>query len=493
MTKTPAIALHNVSFRYPGAAHESLSHIDLEVACGECIVLTGASGCGKTTLTRLLNGLAEQFYEGTAEGEVLLFGEPLRDRPIYEIGNQVGSIFQDPKSQFFASITEDEIAFGCENFGLPRDDIIARVNEALVAINGEQLRGQQIYPMSSGEKQKIAIASVNATEPRVYVFDEPSANLDMASVEALRVLMARLKASGHTLIVAEHRLYYLTELADRFIYMQDGRISETWTPTAFLAMSEEKRRAKGIRAADLSRVATEALPVPAALPSLEVEHLRFSYRKREVFSGLSFTAYSGEIVAVCGHNGVGKTTLAHLLCGIAKERDGVIRFGGNIVPRRVRRKAAYFVMQNTDCQLFADSVMDELRINGGSRFTDEAYDELLALYRLESLKEVHPATLSGGQKQRLTLAVSDLIDTPILILDEPTSGLDFRNMQRISNHLKSLAATGRTLFIITHDYEFVAMTCHRVLHLENGGAVEAFSVAENLDRLYDCLMQHSAV
>ena len=208
---------------------------------------------------------------------------------------------------------------------------------------------------------------------------------------------------------------------------------------------------------------------------------------------MSFTAYSGEIVAVCGHNGVGKTTLAHLLCGIAKERDGVIRFGGNTVPRRARRKAAYFVMQNTDCQLFADSVMDELRINGGSRFTDEAYDELLALYGLETLKEVHPATLSGGQKQRLTLAVSDLIDTPILILDEPTSGLDFRNMQRISNHLKSLAATGRTLFIITHDYEFVAMTCHRVLHLENGGAVEAFSVAENLDRLYDCLMQHSAV
>ena len=172
-----------------------------------------------------------------------------------------------------------------------------------------------------------------------------------------------------------------------------------------------------------------------------------------------------------------------MLCGIAKERDGVIRFGGNTVPRRARRKAAYFVMQNTDCQLFADSVMDELRINGGSRFTDEAYDELLALYGLETLKEVHPATLSGGQKQRLTLAVSDLIDTPILILDEPTSGLDFRNMQRISNHL----------FIITHDYEFVAMTCHRVLHLENGDAVETFSVAENLDRLYDCLTQHSAV
>ena len=162
MTKTPAIALHNVSFRYPGAAHESLSHIDLEVGCGECIVLTGASGCGKTTLTRLLNGLAEHFYEGTAEGEVLLFGEPLRDRPIYEIGNQVGSIFQDPKSQFFASITEDEIAFGCENFGLPRDDIIARVKKDKAAIESRMQ-----YDKEGNKLNLLKIDGVASDDPKV--------------------------------------------------------------------------------------------------------------------------------------------------------------------------------------------------------------------------------------------------------------------------------------------------------------------------------------
>ena len=235
------IQFEDVSFEYPGAETESIHHISLDIKKGEFLVLTGGSGCGKTTLTRLINGLAEQFYEGTLKGRVTLLGRSISEYPLYEIGKKVGSIFQDPKSQFFASITEDEIAFGCENYGVPYEELDGRVSSAIKRINGDMLRGKEIYPMSSGEKQKIAVASVNAVDPEIYVFDEPSANLDMYSVEALKNLMSALKAEGHTIIVAEHRLYYLTDLADRFLYMENGSIKEEWTAQELLSIPEGKR------------------------------------------------------------------------------------------------------------------------------------------------------------------------------------------------------------------------------------------------------------
>ena len=258
--KQSVIQFEDVSFEYPGAETESIQHINLDVKEGEFLVLTGGSGCGKTTLTRLINGLAEQFYEGTLKGRVTLLGRSISEYPLYEIGKKVGSIFQDPKSQFFASITEDEIAFGCENYGVSYEELDGRVSNAIKRINGDMLRGKEIYPMSSGEKQKIAVASVNAVDPEIYVFDEPSANLDMYSVEALKNLMRELKAEGHTIVVAEHRLYYLTDLADRFLYMENGSIKEEWSPEELLSMSENKRQKIGIRAADLRHIEVDIPP-----------------------------------------------------------------------------------------------------------------------------------------------------------------------------------------------------------------------------------------
>ncbi|MDO4281224.1 MAG: energy-coupling factor ABC transporter ATP-binding protein [Peptococcaceae bacterium] len=486
--KEAVIRFDDVSFKYPGAESESLHHIDLAIKEGECVVLTGGSGCGKTTLTRLINGLAEQFYEGARTGSVTLLGRDIADIPLYEIGKRVGSIFQDPKSQFFASLTEDEVAFGCENMGVAHEKLDARVAAAITRINGETLRGKAIYPMSSGEKQKIAVASVTAVDPAIIVFDEPSANLDMVSVEALKNLMAELKAEGHTLVVAEHRLYYLTDIADRVLFMEDGCIKRQWSAEELLAMPEKRRRAIGIRAADLQRIELAAPQAMEQAVTLAVRDLAFSYRKQGVFHDLSFEARAGDLLAIVGPNGVGKTTLAKILCGLQKETAGEILYGGKLVTKGKRKNHAYFVMQNTDCQLFGDSVIDELLLNADGRSEAEG-EALLALYGLRDWKEQHPATLSGGQKQRLTLAVSDWIDAPILILDEPTSGLDYKNMLRISDHLKNLAGQGKTILMITHDYEFAAMTCNRVLHVIDAGHAEAFSLAGNLPRLYDALMR----
>lgn len=486
-TRRSVIQFEDVSFEYPGAETESIHHIDLDVKEGEFLVLTGGSGCGKTTLTRLINGLAEQFYEGTTRGCVTLLGRSISEYPLYEIGKKVGSIFQDPKSQFFASITEDEIAFGCENYGVPYEKLDGRVSNAIKRINGDMLRGKEIYPMSSGEKQKIAVASVNAVDPEIYVFDEPSANLDMYSVEALKKLMCELKAEGHTVVVAEHRLYYLTDIADRFLYMENGSIKEEWTHGELLSFPEKKRQNIGIRAADLRHIEVDIPPRKEKDITLEVKELAFSYRKHLVFHDISFQAYAGDLIAVVGHNGIGKTTLSNILCGRKKEKAGRILYSGKDISKGRRKNFAYFVMQNTDCQLFGDSVEEELVLNGKGS-TQEQRDDLLKMYGLFEWKDRHPATLSGGQKQRLTLAVSDWIDTPILILDEPTSGLDYKNMARISEHLKALAGKEKTILIITHDYEFAAMTCNRVLHFIDEGHAETFSLQGNLSRLYSCLM-----
>lgn len=270
-------------------------------------------------------------------------------------------------------------------------------------------------------------------------------------------------------------------------YIQNGSIKAEWTPEELLSMPEAKRKDIGIRAADLRHIEVDIPSRKEKDVTLEVKGLAFSYRKHPVFHDISFQAYAGDLIAIIGHNGIGKTTLSNILCGMQKEKAGQILYSGKDVSKGRRKNFAYFVMQNTDCQLFGDSVEEELLLNGKGS-TQEQRDDLLKMYGLFEWKERHPAILSGGQKQRLTLAVSDWIDTPILILDEPTSGLDYKNMVRISEHLKALAQKGKTILIITHDYEFAAMTCNRVLHFIDEGHAETFPLQGSLPRLYSCLM-----
>ena len=441
------------------------------------MLLCGRSGCGKTTLTRLINGPIPQFFAGELSGRVLLDGENLSELPMYRIAEKVGSVFQNPRTQFFNVDTDGEIAFGLENEAAPQETLRPRVLETAKALGIEPLLGHSIFALSGGEKQKIAFASVCAMDPAVYLLDEPSSNLDMAAIGDLREHLRLVKKQGKTIVIAEHRLYYLLDVADRIVYLENGRIAGDWTPEQFRQFPEKTRQALGLRAIELARERPAFFPLPEETPVLALQNVSLFYRKQPVLQNLSLKAAPGEVIAVVGHNGAGKTTFSRALCGLHKESSGGFFWNGRPQKTKERRKRSYMVMQDVNYQLFADSV--EAECTFGLRNPDEALAErTLDDLGLAPFRECHPNTLSGGQKQRLAAAAAMVCGKDVMVFDEPTSGLDFDSMARLASLVRALSAMGKLLFIVTHDYEFVCRTCTRVLHLDGGGLRDDVSVTE---------------
>ncbi|ACV63435.1 ABC transporter related [Desulfofarcimen acetoxidans DSM 771] len=486
------IEIKNVSFRY-NYEREQLSGISLTVRQGEFVVLTGPSGCGKTTLTRLFNGLIPHFYEGTLSGEVYVGGKNAADLQPWEFGKLVGSVFQDPRSQFFAAVVKDEIAFGCENYGILSNEIQIRMKEAARALQIEPLLARHLLTLSSGEKQKVAVASVQAAKPTIYVMDEPSANLDMAATKELMEVLKKLKAAGSTVIIAEHRLYYLMELADRVVYMKNGKIECSYTSRQMKSLSKDRLSEMGLRTTTLSWDVNKIITgLTGEEPVLRVQNLAVKAGKSSglLLLDVSFCIKPGEILALTGPNGVGKTTLARVLCGLVKEKSGKILYNGTGVKASRRCRHAWFVMQDTDSQLFSESVLGEMTLGKKLESTLlEKAEEILNELDLWEYRERHPASLSGGQKQRLTLAVALMQQTPVLILDEPTSGLDGRNLERVVQCVKAQAASGKAVLIITHDHELVQKVCTRIVYLQKGMLFKDFCLhADSYPLAVDCML-----
>ncbi len=473
------IEFKNVSFSYPDSPDGCLKNIDLVIPDGQCVLLCGRSGCGKTTLTRLVNGLIPQFFAGEMSGEVLLDGENISALPMYRIAEKVGSVFQNPRTQFFNVDTNGEIAFGMENEAVPQEQLKRRVVETAAALHIENLLDRSIFALSGGEKQKIAFASVYAMEPEIYLLDEPSSNLDMTTIGELRKHLQLIKSQGKTVIIAEHRLFYLADVADRILYLENGRIAGDFTPEQFRNIPHEQRQAMGLRAIDLHEERPAHLGVSSAKPALELKAVSLSYKKRPVLRNISLCAAPGDVIAVVGRNGAGKTTFSRALCGLHRESSGAYLWDGKQQNPRERMKRSYMVMQDVNYQLFAESV--EAECTFGIRRPDmtlaaEALEEL----GLAPFRERHPNTLSGGQKQRLAAAASIVCGKELLVFDEPTSGLDFDSMTRLASLIKRLSSLGKIIFIVTHDYEFVCRTCTRVLHLDGGKVQADLSVTEEL-------------
>ena len=473
------IEFQNVSFSYPDSANGGLKHIDLTIPDGQCVLLCGRSGCGKTTLTRLINGLIPQFFVGELSGQILLDGENLAELPMYRIAEKVGSVFQNPRTQFFNVDTDSEIAFGMENEAVPQEQMMRRVAETAKALHIENLLCRNIFALSGGEKQKIAFASVYAMSPQVYLLDEPSSNLDMTAIGELREHLRLIKSQGKTVIVAEHRLYYLTDVADRIIYLENGRIAGDFTLKQFAALSAEKRQSMGLRAIDLQEEKPLFAAVSKQPPVLELQNVALAYKKQAVLSNISLQAAPGDIIAVVGHNGAGKTTFSRALCGLHKETTGAYLWNGKTQKMKERMKRSYMVMQDVNYQLFAESVEEECTF--GIKQPDTALaEQTLEELGLAPFRERHPNTLSGGQKQRLAAAASMVCGKELLVFDEPTSGLDYDSMVRLSSLIRRLSDMGKVIFIVTHDYEFVCRTCTRVLHLDGGEIRDDFSITEAL-------------
>lgn len=320
------IEIKSVSLDY------GVKDLDLTIKKGEFLLLCGRSGCGKTTVTRLINGLIPEFYPAEMTGDVFVDGERVRDMPMYRIAERVGSVFQNPRTQFFNVDTDSEIAFGIENEARPPEELRARVEQTGRELQIEKLRGRNIFELSGGEKQKIAFASVYAMNPEIYLLDEPSSNLDVDTIAELKQHLRLIKAQGKTVIVAEHRLYYLMDLADRIVYLEKGRITGIYTPDEFRQIPDETRKQMGLRALDL----TKEVPVcPQDTDSAKKEKLVLELRevsvfrkKQPVLSEISFAAARGEVIAVVGHNGAGKTTFSRALCGLHRECGGTFFWEG---------------------------------------------------------------------------------------------------------------------------------------------------------------------
>ena len=467
-----AAQLKGVCFQYANGDGGALSGLDMDIMKGECLLLCGSSGCGKTTVTRLLNGLIPHFFEGELKGDVTVFGKTIKDTPIEDLAGVVGSVFQNPRSQFFCVDTTSEIAFGCENLGLPADEIRKRIDSAADEMNITKLLGRSIFNLLGGEKQKIACAGVAAMLPQLIVLDEPTSNLDLDSIEELKKILLGWKAQGKTIVIAEHRLGWLDGVCDRVIFMKQGTVSAEHSVKEFFSLSTPELNEKGLRA---FRTETNYLGYPTGIhpvkehrksETITLENFTYSYGKQDAIDIEKLDIPKGSVTAVVGHNGAGKSTFIKCLCGLQKKFRGSAVIGGQRYKSKQLLGLSYMVMQDVNHQLFADTVLDEVLLSAGDDDKQKAI-QLLEKLNIAQYAKRHPMSLSGGQKQRTAIASALLAGKKLLVFDEPTSGLDFASMECTAQLLDSIG-NDVTVPIVTHDMELIERCCTHILHIENG-------------------------
>jgi energy-coupling factor transporter ATP-binding protein EcfA2 len=480
------LLIEDLSFRYRTREETALQDVSLRVDPGELLLVAGASGCGKTTLARCINGLIPHSYRGERAGSVRVFGREVAELTKGDIARSVGTLLQDPERQIVGAFVINEVAFGLENLGVPREDMALLIDAVLRNLNVHHLRDRETFQLSGGEKQKVALAGALVTEPQVLVLDEPLASLDPASsLEALR-LFRRLADEGKSVILVEHRVEEVLKIRpDRVLYLEDGRIAYLGRPDK-LAARVDYHQVKLPAPMIIERAAADPPPRPVQGPSVDgrepllaFDGVSFRYPQGPwVLDGVNLQVTKGEVVALLGPNGAGKTTLVKHALGLLKPNHGRVVVGGRDVGRHSIAQLAGqvgYVFQNPRHMLFAPTVNEELAF--GPRNLNQSESEVrqgvrrgLQMLHLQGMEKHAPLSLSYGQQKRVTIAAVVAMGSKILVMDEPTAGQDYWNYMTFMENILNLPGFDAVIFI-THDLDLAISYATRVVILSEGRVV----------------------
>ena len=567
----PVLDFQNVVFCYPNGKTPALSDINFKLNKGEFLGIIGPSGAGKTTLTSLMSGAIPHHYQGTFYGAVLVEGHDTCEMTLTDISRLVGLILQDIDAQMVATIVEDELLYGLENFGVPHECIMDRLDFAIEAVGIESLRYREIATLSGGQKQRVAIAAIMALQPEVMVLDEPTAALDPVSSQAVFETLAQLnRTKGITIVVVEQKVALLAEFCSRMLVLAGGKIADEGSPEKVFSHSEElkelgvdsprtarisnylhklglssqKNVSLSVRdtCASISRIVGESRnvtyetplhienhtqkdalqpsylpvidgPVMASAtgpfgristetqekaPSLEVIDVSFRYDvSNDGVNHITFSVEPGELVALIGQNGAGKTTVTKLVNGLLRPQDGdVLIMGSSTKPKKISEIARHVstLFQNPDYQICKETVLEEvafgLELKGvPSKEATERAHKTLEHFNLDP--EASPFLLSRGQRQIVALASVVVCEPDILILDEPTCGLDYKECMVVMQAVEELREKGCAVLMVCHDMEVVSDFATRVIVMTQGSIIADGSLADVFAQ--DDIMRAAAV
>lgn len=515
-----SVEANSVSFTYRGAARPALDDVSMRLEAGELAYLMGRTGAGKSTLCLCLNGVVPTMQPGEFFGEVRVGGESLRGRPVHEVAERVGMLFQDFEAQLLASDVEREVAFGLENAGVPRDEMRRRVTEALTLVGLQDLRGREPSTLSGGQKQRLALAAVLAPEPSVLVLDEPTTDLDPRAKLELTKVLAELCQRGVTMLVAEHETPDALG-AQKLIGLSEGRKIVDGRPEALLRDLDACRRL-GILPLQMPELfarlgltdrpltpedAAEALTAhgltldeqrcrrlgasdttAAGDPLIELEGVSFTYHNAQVpaLREIDLTIHEGEFTVILGENGSGKSTLARHLNGLLSPTSGVVRIAGRDAREMSvvdRAREVGYLFQNPDQQIFATTVREE--VGFGPRnlglpedTVNQRVARALEVTELAGWEDRDPFVLTRGERQRVALASVLACEPRVIVFDEPTTGLDGMQQRAMMDLLARLNAAGQTVVVITHCTWAAAEYARRAIVLDDGRLTADLSTRE---------------
>lgn len=460
----------NLTYSYPDSEKPALNRINLGISRGEVILFAGNSGCGKTTLLKLLAGLVPAFYGGKISGSAY-YKEISILSQLKPLAPQVGMLFQDPEKQLVTSTVEGEIVLPMENIGLKPAQIKERLDKVLGMVGIGNLIDKKICNLSSGQKQKVALASVLGMDPDVLILDEPTSQIDPeASEEILNTVKSLAGENGKTILIAEHKLEKCLPFVSRVIAVDAGRI-------AFDGRVDEYCRCAQ-NCGNKTKAGSVPIPLRPSKTAIEIKNLCFSYDEAgDILRNINLTINKGEFTAVVGKNGSGKTTLLKNVNGLLIPKRGSVRIDGSPTKGNsifeLAQKISY-LGQNPDDYLFNDTVKDEIlfTLNNYKRKWDEETKKLLRLLNLDKVENKNPRDLSTGQKQRTALASVMCMFQNILLLDEPTRGMDYINKKALGELLQTLKNKGAAIVLVTHDMDFAAEYSDRIILMNEGEIIE---------------------